>query len=66
MLGASLFLSATLGPSALAYPDPYYEQAVKLMEGSPLIDTHIDLLQVIRSLSRIPSPSDCCGRDRRF
>lgn len=30
----------------------YYDQAIKLMESSPLIDTHVDLPQIIRSLSR--------------
>ena len=30
----------------------YLEQAVKLMEESPLLDTHIDLPQIIRSLSK--------------
>lgn len=29
----------------------FLEQAIKLMEESPLLDTHIDLPQIIRSLS---------------
>ncbi|KAF3763072.1 hypothetical protein M406DRAFT_262015 [Cryphonectria parasitica EP155] len=34
---------------------PFYEHALSLMKESPLIDTHIDLPQVIRSLDRHPS-----------
>ncbi|OAG43822.1 hypothetical protein AYO21_02049 [Fonsecaea monophora] len=34
--------------------DGFLEQAVKLMEESPLLDTHIDLPQIIRSLNRRP------------
>lgn len=30
----------------------YLEQAIKLMEESPLIDTHIDLPQIFRSLRK--------------
>jgi hypothetical protein len=32
--------------------DTFLERAIKLMEESPLVDTHIDLLQIVRSLSR--------------
>lgn len=31
---------------------PLYERAISLMKESPLIDTHIDLPQVLRSLGR--------------
>lgn len=31
---------------------PLYERAVRLMKESPLIDTHIDLPQVLRSLGK--------------
>lgn len=30
--------------------DPFYERAVDLMKAVPLIDTHVDLPQIIRSL----------------
>lgn len=33
---------------------PLYEHALALMKESPLIDTHIDLPQVIRSLGEFP------------
>lgn len=36
---------------------PLYERAIALMKESPLIDTHIDLPQVIRSLGTLLSPS---------
>lgn len=45
-------------PSADAFDDsvwtssPLYERAVSLMKESPLVDTHIDLPQVIRSLGQ--------------
>lgn len=35
---------------------PLYEHAIFLMKESPLIDTHIDLPQVIRSLGRFDFP----------
>lgn len=31
--------------------DTTYDHAVRLMEESPLVDTHIDLPQILRSLS---------------
>lgn len=34
-----------------------YEHAIRLMEESPLIDSHIDLPQILRSLSKSPSRS---------
>jgi membrane dipeptidase len=37
--------------SAASDADSFLNQAVKLMEESPLVDTHIDLPQIIRSLS---------------
>lgn len=46
-------------PEADAFDDtiwtssPLYERAVSLMKESPLIDTHIDLPQVIRSLGKL-------------
>lgn len=46
-------------PTADAFNDsiwtssPLYERAISLMEESPLIDTHIDLPQVIRSLGTL-------------
>jgi hypothetical protein len=40
----------------------YHDQAIKLMEESPLLDTHIDLPQIIRSLSAIPP--HCLFRDQ--
>lgn len=45
-------------PAADAFDDtiwtssPLYERAISLMKESPLIDTHIDLPQVIRSLGK--------------
>lgn len=36
---------------------PLYERAISLMKESPLVDTHIDLPQVIRSLGPYPSHS---------
>lgn len=47
-------------PTADAFNDsiwtssPLYERAISLMKESPLIDTHIDLPQVIRSLGTLP------------
>lgn len=35
---------------------PFYHHAISLMRESPLIDTHIDLPQVIRSLGQPASP----------
>lgn len=46
-------------PTADAFNDsiwtssPLYERAISLMKESPLIDTHIDLPQVIRSLGTL-------------
>lgn len=37
---------------ALSVQTDLYDRAVKLMESSPLIDTHVDLPQVLRSLSK--------------
>jgi hypothetical protein len=34
--------------------DIYREQALKLLEESPLVDTHVDLPQIIRSLGKSP------------
>lgn len=45
-------------PAADAFDDsvwtssPLYEHAISLMKESPLIDTHIDLPQVLQSLGR--------------
>jgi membrane dipeptidase len=30
--------------------DPFYKKAIEIMEKSPLLDTHVDLPQIIRSL----------------
>ncbi|KAH8885858.1 membrane dipeptidase [Thozetella sp. PMI_491] len=43
-----------LGHQVLSDRNPYYEQAIALMERFPLIDTHVDLPQIIRSLGRRP------------
>ena len=32
--------------------DPYYARAIELMRKTPLLDTHIDLPQIIRSLGK--------------
>ncbi|KAK4939920.1 hypothetical protein LTR10_019879 [Elasticomyces elasticus] len=37
-----------------AFENGFRDQAIKLMEESPLLDTHIDLPQIIRSLNRRP------------
>ncbi|KAH8901113.1 membrane dipeptidase [Thozetella sp. PMI_491] len=41
-------------PRAAAFNESTYEHAVSLMKSSPLIDTHMDLPQILRSLSRNP------------
>lgn len=33
-----------------AQADSTYDHAIRLMEASPLIDTHVDLPQILRSL----------------
>lgn len=45
-------LFAALCGQVSAAHDTYYERAIKLMEANPLVDTHIDLPQIIRSLSK--------------
>jgi membrane dipeptidase len=35
--------------------DPLYTHAIKLMSESPLIDTHVDLPQIIRGLGKLNS-----------
>lgn len=44
-----------LTPLALGSASDYHDQAVELLEKSPLLDTHIDLPQIIRSLRNLPS-----------
>jgi membrane dipeptidase len=54
MLFAALLLIfgfIAFAESAASDADSFLDQAVKLMEESPLVDTHIDLPQIIRSLS---------------
>lgn len=36
---------------------PFYERAISLMKESPLVDTHIDLPQVLQSLGEFPNKS---------
>lgn len=43
---------------------PLYEHALSLMKESPLIDTHIDLPQVIRSLGKSSAMSTYLGYPR--
>jgi hypothetical protein len=43
--------AALLLPSAVVAASSLHEQAIRLMEEFPLLDTHIDLPQIIRSLS---------------
>jgi hypothetical protein len=51
LLLLQIFLSALLvqGRNDAA---EFLDQAIKLMEESPLLDTHIDLPQIIRSLCK--------------
>lgn len=44
-----LLISCTILPVNAA-EDVYYARAVQLMEETPLVDTHVDLPQIIRSL----------------
>lgn len=44
-------LTAVVAGSDVNTAGGFHEHAIKLMEESPLIDTHIDLPQIIRSLS---------------
>lgn len=37
--------------------DEFLDQAIQLMEETPLLDTHIDLPQIVRSLCKNPIPS---------
>ena len=50
---AALLLIHILIPSVESSGINFFDQAIKLMEESPLLDTHIDLPQIIRSLSNI-------------
>lgn len=47
---AWLLTPATGQQQVLGDQSPFYEQAIATMEKSPLIDTHVDLPQIIRSL----------------
>lgn len=49
-----LSVSACSYGAATSSGDPYLEQALSLMAETPLIDTHIDLPQIMRSLTRKP------------
>lgn len=46
-------------PTVGAFNDSTYERAVSLMESSPLIDTHMDLPQILRSLCKTFAPFTC-------
>jgi hypothetical protein len=59
----TLFLTVLIGRLSIvdAYSPDNHAHAIKIMRESPLIDTHIDLPQIIRSLSTLisslsPSP----------
>jgi hypothetical protein len=41
-----------------SYAESTYDHAIRLMEASPLIDTHIDLPQILRSLSTVTNRED--------
>ncbi|KAL2418243.1 Dipeptidase 1 [Exophiala dermatitidis] len=49
-----VWATAALGSIASCSSSDFLAQAVRLMEESPLIDTHVDLPQVMRSLGRRP------------
>ena len=38
--------------AAVAHAESTYDHAVRLMKASPLLDTHVDLPQILRSLGR--------------
>jgi membrane dipeptidase len=40
------------GAGLLANAESTYDHAVRLMKTSPLLDTHVDLPQILRSLGR--------------
>ena len=47
----TLFLVQICAALVASNADGFLDEAIKLMEESPLLDTHIDLPQIIRSLS---------------
>jgi hypothetical protein len=52
----SLLTAVTFAPRLVhgrGSADGFLARAIKLMEESPLVDTHIDLLQIVRSLSKM-------------
>ena len=52
-------LSGLLTSLVASSATDYLPQAIALMEQSPLLDTHIDLLQIIRSLSTYHTSPRC-------
>ncbi|KIX99214.1 uncharacterized protein Z520_04790 [Fonsecaea multimorphosa CBS 102226] len=54
LASGSVFLSHGSRVSAFLVQDDLYAHAIGLMQASPLLDTHVDLPQVLRSLSRNP------------
>ncbi|RDW57255.1 dipeptidase-2 [Coleophoma crateriformis] len=55
LLALPWFVPSVMGQQEpLGEQDPFYVQALEIMEKSPLIDTHVDLPQIIRSLGRRP------------
>ena len=52
-LAAWLCIHALASCAAAGSAIDYLEQAIELMEESPLLDTHIDLPQIFRSLREV-------------
>lgn len=55
-LWACFVVGSSLGQSLESngqHEDVYLEQAIRLMNDTPLIDTHVDLPQIIRSLCKL-------------
>ena len=44
------FLNVSSQPTSSSAADTFLPEAIELMQESPLIDTHVDLPQIIRSL----------------
>lgn len=58
----TLLLLGFCTSAARCHASEYIDQAIKLMEASPLLDTHIDLPQIIRSLRKSRRSFYACER----